>query len=320
MQVGARRTERARGAGRRGAGRSLLFCGVLVAVLTGCLPSPPPPAAQVRETGPRYVSLGDSWISGPLVPDMVGTPIDCARSSQNAASLVAAQLGIERFVDVSCGGAKIEHLTEPQKPALRGLLGIAPPQLDALTKDTTLVTIGIGGNDVKFPNTAIACANLLPVPLGPPPFGQPCRDRLTAGGTDEVAERIAQTAPRLRRALREVRHRAPRAQILVIGYPTALPQDGPGCWPRVPLLAPDVEYLRARFEDMNEMMRAAARSAGATFVDTYSTSAGHDVCQPVGTAWVNGVTFDPPAAPMHPNALSYRHSAQLIVDAVRAAR
>jgi hypothetical protein len=315
--------DRARDGGLPGAGPSVrrcaVLCGALLAVLTACLP-PPPPAAQATATGPRYVSLGDSWVSGPLVPDMVGTPIDCARSSRNAASLVAAELGIERFVDASCGGAKIEHLTEPQKPALRGLLGVAPPQLDALTRDTTLVTIGIAGNDVKFPGTAIECANLVPVPLGPPPFGRPCREELTAGGRDVLAERIDEQRPRVRRALREVRRRAPRAQVLVIGYPTALPQEGPGCWPRVPLLEPDVEYLRERFEDMNEMLRAAARASGATFVDTYTSSVGHDVCQPPGTAWVNGLTFDPPAAPMHPNELSFRHTAALIVDAVRAAR
>ena len=238
----------------------------------------------------------------------------------SASALAAAELGISRFVDVSCGGAKIEHLTSPQKPALRGLLGVAPPQFDALTPDTSLVTIGIGGNDVKFPNTAIACANLLQVPLGPPPFGRPCREQLTAGGTDVLATRIAATGSRLRRALREVHRRAPRALVLVIGYPTALPQEGPGCWPRVPLLEQDVEYLRARFEDMNDMLRRAARSTGATFVDTYTSSVGHDVCQPVGTAWVNGITLEPPAFPMHPNAMSYEHTARLIVEAVRAAR
>ena len=322
MQVGERRTRPVWPSGHpvRRSWQALALVVVLAGVLTACLPTPPMPIAQLRERGPRYVSLGDSWISGPLVPDMVGTPIDCARSSRNASALVAAELGISRFADVSCGGAKLEHLTSPQKPALRGLLGVAPPQFDALTPDTTLVTIGIGGNDVKFPNTAIACANLLQVPLGPPPFGRPCRDELTANGSDVLAERIARTAPRLRRALREVRHRAPRALVLVIGYPTALPQEGSGCWPRVPLLEPDVEYLRDRFEDMNEMLRSAARSTGATFVDTYTSSAGHDVCQPAGEAWVNGITLDPPAAPMHPNAFSYRHTATLIVDAVRAAR
>ena len=295
--------------------------GAALLVLTACLPSPPPPAAaRSVGDGPRYVSLGDSWSSGPLVPDMVGTPIDCVRSSQNASSLVARELGISRFVDVSCGGAKIEHLTEPQKPVLQGLLALAPPQLDALTPDTTLVTIGIGGNDVKFPSTAISCTNLLPIPIGPPPFGPPCRDEQTAGGGDVLARRIEETRPRLRRARREIRRRAPSAQVLVIGYPTALPHEGPGCWPRVPLLEPDVDYLRARFEDMNAMMAAAARSAGATFVDTYTSSAGHDVCQPVGTAWVNGVTLEPPAAPLHPNAGSFRHTAGLIVEAVRSGR
>lgn len=291
---------------------------VSAALLSGCLAPPPPPSSRGSERGPEYVALGDSWVSAPLVPDLTGTPIDCGQSSQNSPRLVAQELGITRFVDASCGGAKTKHLYEAQKPALGGLLGVAPPQLDALSRDTTLVTIGIGGNDVRFPNTALECINIVPIPLGPPPFGQPCRDHLTAGGADPLREKIAETRPMIDRALRDVRRRAPRAEVYVIGYPTALPHSGPGCWPTVPLLEPDVVYLRERYQEMNRMLARSARANGVHFVDTYTTSIGHDVCQPTGTAWINGATFDPPALPMHPNAMSLRETARLIVEAIRS--
>jgi hypothetical protein len=270
-----------------------------------------------RASSERYVSLGDSWISGPLIPDLVGNPIDCARSSNNAPSLAARELGIADFVDVSCGGARTVHLHEPQKPALGGLLGIARPQLDALDATTTLVTLGIGGNDVRFPETAIRCANFLPIPLGPPPFGQPCVEMMTAGGVDRVSARIAETRPRIDRALAEIRRRSPGARVFVIGYPGAIPDTGPGCWPQVPILEPDMRYLRDKFKEMNAMLAAAARRAGARFIDTYASSIGHDVCRPTGVAWVNGVTLDPPAFPLHPNGMSHANTARLIVRAVR---
>jgi hypothetical protein len=252
-----------------------------------------------------------------LIPDQVGSPIDCGRSSQNSPRLIAAELGISRFVDASCGGAKTRHLTEPHRPALGGVGGLAPPQLDALTPDTTLVTIGIGGNDVSFTSIAVRCANFIPLPLGPPPFGQPCVEQLTADGDDVMSEKIAAARPGIEAALKEIRRRSPGAKVLVIGYPTGLPDTGPGCWPTLPILEPDVRYLREKFKEMNRMLADAAAAKGAVYVDTYTSSIGHDACQPVGTAWVNGLTLDPPAFPMHPNALSHRNTARVVVDVVR---
>lgn len=289
---------------------------LLAVVAAACGAAPPPLSAEgadVSVAAGRYVSMGDSWVSGPLITDFVGTPIDCGQSSRNWPRLVAAALAVERFRDVSCGGADTDDLWEPQEPTL-GIFGDAPPQLDALTADTTLVTIGIGGNDAKFASTALKCVNLLPFPLGPPPFGQPCRDRLTEDGVDSVTEKIAEAREKVDEAFAEIRRRAPRARVLVIGYPTALPQAGPGCWPRVPILPVDVEYLRQRFEDMNAMLAAATARAGFEFVDTYTSSVGHDVCQPTGTAWVNGATLEPLALPMHPNEYSHQHTAGLVLE------
>lgn len=303
----------------RATGRRVIRFGAVVLLAMGvaaCAASPAPQPA----TGPRYVALGDSWISGPLVPDISGQPLDCGRSTQNSPSVIARELGFQRFVDASCGGAKTDDLTKSQRTTLRGLFGTTPPQLDALTADTTLVTIGIGGNDINFSSTALKCVNLLPFPLGPPPFGQPCVERLTASGVDQVAAKIAATRPKIDEALAAIRQRAPRAAIYLIGYPTALPDTGPGCWPTAPILEPDVRYLRDKFKEMNRMLQDAATAARVHFVDTYTSSIGHDICQPVGTAWVNGATLEPMALPMHPNAMSHANTARLVVEAVRNRR
>lgn len=303
------------GTGRRLRGWHAVTALVLGAVLAGCASSAPP-IERPGATGPtRYVALGDSWVSGPLVPDPIGTPIDCGRSSRSFPWLLAESLDVAQFADVSCGGAKIRDLTRSQKATFGGR---PAPQFAALTPDTTLVTIGIGGNDVKFPDFAIDCANLIAIELGPPPFGRPCSVGLTENGVDEVSRRIQETRPRLDAALAGIRRRAPLAEVYVIGYPVALPDAGSGCWPRVPILPPDVEYLRAKYIEMNAMLADAAQVAGYHFVDTYAASIGHDVCQPVGTAWVNAITFEPNGIPMHPNSLSHANTASVVAGQVRA--
>lgn len=291
---------------------------VLVALVGALLAAACTPAPSVRAgaKGPaRYVSLGDSWVAGPLITSPVGSPIDCGRSSENWPSLLAVELDVRQFVDVSCGGAKTDHLWEPQSTPLGG---VAAPQLDAVTRDTTLITIGIGGNDVGFASTAIKCVNLITIPLGPPPFGRPCVERLTRGGVDRMAREIAETRPKVEKAIRHLRRRAPQAQIFLVGYPVALPHDGVACFPHLPILQPDVTYLRDKFLEMNAMLAKAAERTGVHFVDTYTPSIGHDACKAAGDAWVNSVGMDPNGIPAHPNGIGHRGIAAVVADAIRS--
>jgi len=75
----------------------------------------------------------------------------------------------------------------------------------------------------------------------------------------------------------------------VVGYPVILPNSGSGCWPVVPIAFGDVPYLRGVEKALNAMLAAVAAANNATFVDTYTASIGHDVCQDPGTKWVEGL-------------------------------
>jgi len=229
---------------------------------------------------------------------------------------VANALDVKEFVDASCGSANTTHLTERQKDNLGTF---APPQFNALTEDTTLVTIGIGGNDIKFDSLATSCINLLPFPLGRAPFGQPCVDRYVKNGVDEVAGRIAATRTKVDAALAGIRERAPRAAVVVTGYMAPFPDQGDGCWPRVPLLPRDTAYLRAKFKEMNQMLADAAAAAGATFVDLYTPSIGHDLCADYQVAWINGLAIDPAGIPLHPNAIGHANFAPIVTAAASEA-
>ena len=127
------------------------------------------------------------------------------------------------------------------------------------------------------------------------------------------------TTPRLVAALNQIHTLAPHAKVLVVSYPTALPDNGVACWPYVPIEQTDMTYLVAKFKEMNAMLAAAAVDGGATYVDIYTPSIGHDACKPPVLAWVNGMVLVPPSFPAHPNDLSFLNSAPVVTNAIRTA-
>ncbi|MGH3565973.1 MAG: SGNH/GDSL hydrolase family protein [Pseudonocardia sp.] len=255
-----------------------------------------PAMAQPSSGGLQsYVALGDSYTSGPLIPVQRGLPPGCLRSNRNYPSLIAQTFGVPDFRDVSCNGATTTDLSDPQ----RVTLGVNPPQFDALDEDVELVSLGIGGNDIGFGQIINNCAKRSPRK----PAGAACQDFYTSGGTDQLAERIDATAPKIAAALAEIERRSPDAQVLLVGYPAILPDEGPGCFPLVPFSPGDVAYLRDTEKRLNAMLADEADDADADYVDTYDPTIGHDICQRPGRRWIEGLVPTSPAAPLHPNAL-----------------
>jgi len=175
-----------------------------------------------------------------------------------------------------------------------------------------LVTLGIGGNDVGFASIIITCTGL----SFSSPRGSPCKKLYTAGGTDQLAQMIMTLAPKVAAVLADIHQRAPRARVLVVGYPDILPSTGTGCWPAVPIARGDVPYLRGVELELNAMLAAQAEAGNATYVDTYGDSIGHDFCQPTGVKWVEGLVPTAPAAPVHPNALGEQAMARQVLAAL----
>lgn len=250
------------------------------------------PADAAAPTG-RYVALGDSYTSAPLVPSQVD--LNCTRSNHNYPSLVTATIHSSSFTDVSCGGATTGDILNPGT----GELGLSvPAQISAVTSGTALVSVGIGGNDINFVGIITDCAE---ASLSNP-VGSPCKNKYTAGGTDQLLARIAATAPKVTAVLRAIHAAAPNARVLVVGYTAILPDSGLGCWPVVPVAYGDVPYLRGIERALNSMLANVAASNNATYVDAYTPSIGHDACKSSGTRWTEGLVPGTAAAPFHPNA------------------
>ena len=261
-----------------------LGAAAIVAVSMGVV-APPASAA-----GEKYVALGDSMASGPLIPDITGN-VGCGRSTHNYAHDLAAQRGAE-LTDVTCSGAETKHMTESQSLSVAGVpTGTAPPQFDALSADTTLVTLTIGGNDAGLVGIAENCVNL-------DPTATPCKDRYTEGGVDQVAQRVDAIAPQVAAVLDGIHQRSPQARVLVTGYGLYIKPGG--CWPAQPVLAVDADYLQGNVDRMNRVIAAQASAHGAEYVDVATPSAGHDACQSAGSKWIEGYVPLNPARPAPP--------------------
>jgi hypothetical protein len=252
----------------------------------------------------NWAGLGDSYAAGPLIPNQQLNPLGCLRSDHNFAHLAAAALG-RSLADASCSGAKTDDMTAPQDVTP----GPNPPQFDALTSDTQIVTLQIGGNDIGFTSILQNCATANP-------FAHPCRDRYVVNGHDTLADKIAATAPKVAAVLQGIHARSPSARVFVVNYAAILPETGSGCWPQVPIGFTDVPYLRGVEKNLNAMLAQQAAANGARIVDDYTASIGRDACKSSSTRWIEPLVPGNAAAPFHPNARGEAGVAAAVVSAV----
>jgi hypothetical protein len=303
------------------------------AALTGCDDGPPgatvgnPDATADSSTGgasagatnepdtspyPTYVALGDSYTSAPGVPE-TELQSGCLRSNGNYPSLVAAQLRARHdttFVDVSCSGATTLSLVGSQRAADR----VIPPQFEALTPETSLVTVGIGGNDLELFTTMVGgCVTV----AQQDPEGAPCRDYMEETGKEKdlLLEKIDKIAARVTSALKGVRDRSPQAEVVLVGYPQPVPAKG-RC-KMLPLAEGDYPYVRRIVTELGDALKGAARKAKASYVDLLGPSKGHDICAGED-AWVNGIAPDVNRAlAFHPFAEEQQAVADLVLAKLR---
>ncbi|CAN3979951.1 SGNH/GDSL hydrolase family protein [Kitasatospora purpeofusca] len=279
-------------------------------------------SAQAATPAPhRYVALGDSYAAGAGVPNQSAGL--CLRSDRNYGHLVAAALNAAAYRDVTCAAAKVKSITEAQYDAF---IRVNDPQIDAVTADTDLITLGIGGNDLG--DSDLGIADVIATCIAGAvvnPLGTPCTDVYHHGywdwsswswqyGNDDLADRIDRTGPRLTDTVKRLRAKAPNARILLVGYPSVLPADGASCVLRQPIAPRDIPYLHDVLGRLNTMLQSTARATGATYVDTATPTRGHDVCS--ADRWVEGALPGSPAVPFHPNATGERVMADAVLKAL----
>lgn len=290
---------------------TLVLLPVLVTVLcTGCgddgTPDPAPAYSTGSPTGAptrydQYVAIGDSYTAAPLVPP-TDTSTICLRSNVNYPALLAKQMAGTTLTDVSCSGARTRNVVEAQ----RGANGSVPPQLDALRRGTDLVTIGLGGNDhALFGGTLGECLKL----AGSAPQGSPCTDWFD--GTQDVQRTLDDIRSNIAAVVTAVHDRAPKARIVVVGYPQMVPESG--TCDLLPLATGDYAFARKINHGLTDAVEAGAKDADAEYLDLWEPSAGHDICS--DEPWVNGrITSADVALAYHPLAIEQQEVAHLLFD------
>ena len=121
-------------------------------------------------------------------------PAACQRSSDNYPTIVAKSLGVA-VDDVSCLGASTKDLDASQGSGI-------PAQLSALGPSTSLVSLGIGGNDLGFSSVVANCAAV--TPWGATKVGWSCRSHYTVNGVDELVSLVHQVGDRVAALLTDV--------------------------------------------------------------------------------------------------------------------
>ncbi|MGZ4449195.1 MAG: SGNH/GDSL hydrolase family protein [Nocardioides sp.] len=264
------------------------------------------PSAPAHVAFPTYVALGDSYTAAPLVPT-TDTSNGCLRSSNNYPALVAAALPGTQLTDVSCSGADSASLVGVQQVSGN----LQPAQFDALQEDTSLVTVGIGGNDDHLFATVIGTCSQLGRQH---PQGSPCTDRFTHGGTDRLGKELDAIRTRITAIVTGIRDRSPKARIVVVGYPQIVPASG--TCPQLPLARGDYPYVRSVNVGLARALQRGAAAGKADYVDLFAATAGHDIC--AKDPWINGATTDPSAAlAFHPFAAEQQKAAQLVLADLR---
>ncbi|MDH6554370.1 lysophospholipase L1-like esterase [Streptomyces sp. SAI-133] len=257
-----------------------------------------PRSAVVAASGLDLVAMGSSFAAGPGIPPVQTSTgaAACARSANNYASLVARETGAN-LTDVSCSGATTANVLTTSQAG-------QPPQVQAVTSATRVVTITIGGNDVNYLGSINTYS---------------CQ---TSGGTNcgsvdqnAINQTFPSLAGRIQNIVNAVHGRAPQAHVYLVNYFTLLPDAG--VCAGVPLTGDQAAFERSIASRLADATATAAAATGATLIDLAAASHGHDAC--AANPWVE--TYRPAAgrATYHPNEAGMRAAASLVESALNSA-
>ncbi|SDD90309.1 SGNH/GDSL hydrolase family protein [Actinokineospora iranica] len=293
--------------------RAKALWGVLAALLALVSSLAAPTASAEPETW-EWVALGDSSTAGVFAGEPMGHMDGCERTDAAYPMVAADRLAadppetpVRLVINAACSGATIADVVRNlQQPTGRGAppdgWPEVPPQVEALNPGTDLVTIGIGADDLPFGKLLLDC---VPAGAQKPDRDTPCHDlhRDSPPDGETVEAKFARIAREYRAMLRAVRARAPRAEIITIGYPSIVPEDPATCRrddlthfsasALGSITYGDLGWLRELNNALNFVIAAASVEHGAHFLDLARASQGHDVCQPRPEKWVEGVCGPP---------------------------
>lgn len=280
---------------RRWRSRSIV---VVTFVIVAIAPFASSASAQTLRPGDKYVALGSSFASGPMIPDVAD--LSCLRSTNNYPHLVAAKLKLS-LTDVSCGAATTDHIiSTPQ--------ATHPLQINAVTPDTKLVTVTIGGNDIDYTVSNLLCS-------GDGAKGQSCLG--SSVKLEANAQKLAALPAKMAATLQAIKQAAPNAKVIVLPYLRVMPASATPCPPSVPMGSAELRYLVDYGDQLHAVLKRSAAAAKVDFVDSYLPK-GHDACATPSRRWVEGQVPASPAFAFHPNGAGMKAQAKMILQHLKS--
>lgn len=246
----------------------------LAAISAACALAFPSGPVAAGNAGTEYAALGDSYASGVGAGNYLPESGECLRSTLAYPALFARAHEVSRFDFVACNGADTA--------------AVGADQIKAVGPSTDLITLSVGGRDVGFDKVLTAC-----VAGG---------DAECSGALHRAQTTAANRLPaRLDATYAELVRAAPRARIMVMGYPRLFEEGECGT---LDLSASKRQLLNRGAEMLNQVIAERAEQAGLMFVDVREQFDGHGVCgrQQV---WINALV-SPLVESFHPTALGHR--------------
>jgi lysophospholipase L1-like esterase len=228
-------------------------------------------SANKHDKKVQYVALGDSYSAG--VGTDAPTNVPCYRSPLGFAPMIAEKNGWTLDYQ-ACSGLTAAQILSDQVPAM--------------SKTTDVVTVTAGGNDIHFGDVIGACV------VG--------NDAQCAGMIGQATQAVVGTLPQaLDQLYRGIKAGAPKAKIVVAGYPRLFGADDCATQPKVN--AAERIALNAVADAVDTVIAARARAAHLTYVDVRDAFVGHATC--AAKPYINTLVGTPAAYPgwdsFHPN-------------------
>jgi lysophospholipase L1-like esterase len=226
-------------------------------------------AAPAALAADRYVALGDSFSSG------VGTgsytlSSSCKRSVFAYPSLIAQQRPNTALTFVACSGATTTDLMANQ--------------IQAVTSDTAIVTLTIGGNDIHFADLIVQCT------LGD-----------CSAALDATRSSLASTLnSRLDTVYTAIRSQVPfTAKVVVLGYPREF--TSVGCFGTLGISATERTKANQLAEALDQVIRdrATLPQYAFSYQSALASFSTHAVCS--SSPWLNGLNLFSTTESYHPN-------------------
>lgn len=256
----------------------------------------------------EYVALGDSYAAfgDQSIIQTGAAAATCMRSMTNYPTWLATNPSIGAVTDVSCGGAVTEDISSAQAQNV-------PPQVDALSSDTDLITLSIGGNDVGF-GTIVGCITRQG-PFSDLPGTSTCESQIGDMVDADIAEAFGVDGP-VDDVYDTIAGAAPDATVIATQYLPLMPAEGTSCEFTDGLNPADVAWARGVAEAINDAVDVAADRNGHISV-LPTDSVDRSACAAPEVRWTDFRGGLPTmAAPFHPTKLGQQAMAQAIAAAI----